>query len=278
MPKYSIITCISKPTIYSDCVLSSIQQYRGKHDIEIIPIYNTNGLYSASTALNIGIDTAKSDILIFCHQDVRLLFDWFCVLDKLIDNDWAILGSAGIALQYGINDIGYWGGAISTDTVAVGSVWHSDDIESQPYWDGIKELTRVHCVDECLFAIRKSTGLRFDTIFNGFHFYGIDICLQARAAAYNVCSAHLPIIHYGKYSSSFTGDKRYWAQLRLLHSKWQCQFPEMLATHLHWFNEKIISYIPYELESNDGRSITVKAMGIGKVMLADDRNRGIISQ
>lgn len=275
MPAVSLITCVSKPDIYNSCLLQSVKECRHRHDIRILPIINNNNLYSASDALNIGIIAAKSDIMIFVHQDVRLLYDWFGKLMEVLDQlptDWGVLGTAGIALQYTRKDIGFWGGALGLDTVAVGSVWDSDEsLVSPPYWDGIKEPTLVHCADECLFIVNRKAGLRFDTEFKGFHFYGVDICLQSRAVARPVYCAHLPIIHYGKYSASFTGDRKYWVYLRYLHTKWKDKFPEMLGTHMHWAKNELTSYISIGLEDDSGTSIDIQAMGIKNSKFSTDQ-------
>jgi len=281
MPKFSIITCISRPDVYSKCLLDSINKNRKKHDIEIIPIINNDNRYSASNALNIGIEVSKSDILIFAHQDVRLLYNWFDKLDDVINNldeNWGVIGSAGIALNYNRNDIGKWGGSLDVRTVAAGSVWDSDqNLDQPPYWDGIKEITPVHCVDECVFVLNKKTGLRFDSMFTGFHFYGVDICLQARSAAYTVYCAYLPIIHYGKYSASFTGDRKYWVYYRFLHHKWSRRFPDLLGTHMHWSDGELTSYISIALDNEVGTSVQLRAMGIEKMKLSTDRDRGFIN-
>jgi glycosyltransferase involved in cell wall biosynthesis len=271
MSEFSIISCISRPDVYNDCVIKSVNGCRGRHDIEFIPVLNLEGLYSASLALNVGINAATSDILVICHQDVQILGDWFTKLTETIaqlDDSWAILGSAGISLDYYRDDIGPWGGSLGPNTVAVGSVWDDDTKLAQPpYWDGEKSPTKCHCVDECLFVLRKSTGLRFDPLFNGFHFYGVDMCLQARAAGYNVYCADLPIIHFGKYSASFTNDSGYWLFLRKLYERWWRLFPEMLGTHMHWTESELTSYIPIELQSEDGCNLKIKSMGLGNVVM-----------
>lgn len=289
MPRFSIITCISKPDIYEKCLLSSINKCRKNHDIEIIPIINNDNRYSASVALNIGLEASKSQFSIVAHQDVSLQDDWFDQLEKHIHDldEWGVLGSAGISLEFGRSDIGAWGGALDRDTVAVGTVWDSDESE-EPYWDGAKEPTKVHCIDECLFVVNNQLGLRFDPAFTGFHFYGIDLCLQSRAAVYPVYAAHLPIIHYGRYSASLIRDHKYWYYLRFLFSKWRYQFPELLSTHMHWSMRaedgladtivnvpEIISYIPMKLET-EGLSIDILSMGIGEVNFAQDKRRGFI--
>lgn len=277
--KFSIITCVSNPTIYRDCLLDSVKKCRSKHDIEIIPIINNNNLYSASIALNIGIDVSKSDILIFAHQDVRLLDDWFTLATKTIESlseNWAIVGAAGINSKYNRDHIGKWGGSVVDEKIIVGTVYDSDD--SEAYWDGSKEISKIHCADECLFILNKKHGLRFDPGFNGFHFYGVDLCLQARAAAYDVVGAHLPIVHYGKYSASMSGNQQYWHYLRKLYNKWRLQFPVLLGTHMHWRygylgdthqENELTSYISTSLEDSSGLSIGIKAMGISDIEIMD---------
>ena len=275
MPDFSIITCISNADIYDQCLLQSINKMRNGYDIEIIPIINNDNRYSASNALNIGIDVAKSDILVFVHQDVSLLDDWFNILSSTIDllpENWGVLGSAGISMEFTRYDIGNWGGALKTDTIAVGTVYESDEsLDSAPYWDGEKSITQIHCADECLMVLNKKTGLKFDPMFSGFHFYGMDMCLQARAAGYTIWGSHLPIIHYGKYSASFSGDKKYWTYMRFLHHKWNMRFPELLGTHMHWSKDELTSYIPITLSANDGSTIILKSMGLSNVKLAMDK-------
>ncbi len=281
MPKFSVVTCVSNSDIYESCLLSSIRKTRRKHDIEIIPIINNDNRYSASVALNLGIDAAKSNNVIFVHQDVRLLGDWFDNLDRVlseVDDDWGIIGSAGINLKYGRSDIGKWGGSLSVDTVAVGSVWDSDEnLCNPPYWDGTKDTVAIHCVDECLFVLNKQCGLRFDKQFTGFHFYGVDMCLQARAAGYKIYGAHLPMIHYGRYSASFSGDRKYWIYFRYLHNKWHRRFLELLGTHMHWSSNELTSYISIGLEDQSGIEVNLRAMGIEKVRLYHDKEHGIIT-
>lgn len=286
MPDFSVVTCVSKPDVYSSCLLDSVNAARKSHDIEIIPIINNNNAYSASDALNIGISVSRSNNLIFAHQDVRLLGDWFDTLSSNLHNipdNWGVLGAAGISLKFNRDDIGRWGGARNERTVAVGTVYHSDEsLDYDPYWDGMKELQLVHCADECLFVLNKKADLRFDTKLNGFHFYGIDICLQARASAYGVYCASLPIIHYGQYSGSLTEDDRYWPHLRYLYDKWHMQFPEVLATHVYWGSDRskdadianeLTSYIPIRLEDNRGLTVDIRSLGIEKIKLSTDRKQ-----
>lgn len=279
MPDFSIITCISDPSLYNHILLESAHRARGKHDIEFVPVINTNNQYSAADACNIGIELARSDRLIFVHQDVRFLGDdWFAYLDLIIGTlpeEWAVVSAAGIGLKYGRYDIGKWGGAIHTDTVGVGQVWHTDeDLHLPPYWNGDTVTQKMHAADECLLVLNRKHDLRFDAKFAGFHFYGIDICLQARAAGYDVYGSNLPIIHYGKHSNSLVGDQKYWVYLRYLHNKWKYLFPDVYTTHMHWNGDQITSYIATSLEPEYGPPVTIRAMGLGKVNIAGDHHWG----
>lgn len=286
MPDFSIITCVSRPEVYDRCLLRSINATRGRHDVEIIPIHNEGNPYSASNALNIGIDVARSDNLILVHQDVRLLPGWFDRLRQVTNDmprDWAVLGSAGIDLQYGRGEIGQWGGAAKRASVAVGQVWDADErLNKEPYWNGSKETTKVHCADECLLVLNKRTGLRFDALFTGFHFYGVDLCLQGRAAGYGIYCGNLPIIHYGQYSASFMGNNKYWVYLRMLYDKWRLRFPELLGTHFHWSHSthphegvvpELTSYININLDDGEGCQVHLRSMGLNKVRLSSDRRQ-----
>jgi hypothetical protein len=279
MPKFSIVCCISKPDVFDKCLLRSVENVGKNVDYEIIPINNYNNAYSASGALNVGLDSSNSDVVIFAHQDVCLLKNWFVILADLLNQipeDWGVLGCAGISAQFSRSDIGMWGGALIGNTVAVGSVWDSDEnIDDDPYWDGFKDLQSIHCADECLFVLNKRTGLRFDTQFTGFHFYGIDICLQARAAAFGCYGAHLPIVHFGQYSASVVGDKKYWTFLRFLHNKWKLRFPEVLGTHMHWAPNELTSYISVGLSSGNIKC-DMKAMGIKKARFVTDKAQHFI--
>jgi hypothetical protein len=201
---------------------------------------------------------------VYAHQDVSLIPGGFEKLDKLFSTGIKMVGAAGIDIKYGSLDIGSWGGKTQVNQkLAVGTVYNDDNEYAckTPYWDGVKELTLVHCIDECFFAVSKDVKLRFDESLDGFHFYGIDYSLQVRKAGYDVYSADIPIIHYGKYSTSMGKNNKYWKILRFLHTKWNAAFPELLTTHMNWnlFGE-VSSQIGFRLKSNDG--IEVQVLGV----------------
>lgn len=260
MIKYSIVTVVNNDDVYDKCLLQSIKSEK-RRDIEFVPIFNYNNQFTASIALNYGLTVAKGEYVIICHQDVGIKPGTMEILDNFLTPDIMILGASGVDLSCKASDVGMWGGTKSK-TLAVGTVY-SSDTQSEPYWSGISELTKVHCVDECFFVVKKSILTRFDNNFNGFHFYGVDFCLQARKQGYDVHAASIPIIHYGEYSGSMLNNSRYWPLLRKLHGKWRVHFPELLTTHMHWDDlGEITSYIGYKLRSDDGLEFQVSSTKI----------------
>lgn len=266
MTKYAIITCISKPEVYQSCLLDSLTKCRRSFDVEIVPVFNTTGQYSASVALNYGMSVTDADVVIFSHQDITLLDDWFERLDAAVNSldDWAIIGASGITLAATRYHIGGWGGPISAEhKIAVGTVYSDNGLE----WDGIKELTAVHTVDECLFVLNRSTGLKFDTAIAGFHLYGTDLSLQARKAGLGVYAASLPLVHHNSHSSSLRDS--YWPMLHHMFHKWRQPFPEVLGTFYHWATfdgaPEIVGYIGHKMRLDD-YLINVKCMKIGRVL------------
>jgi len=272
----TIVTCVTKPDVYETCLLKSIYVTKGHHIIDILPIHNKNRVYTAPVAFNIALESSKSDIIIFCHQDVRLLPGFFENLEQYIMllPRWAIIGVAGISLSYGIDDIKPAGGSKHDTTIAVGKVWHTDNINNPPYWDGDNNLTPVHCVDEVLFVYNRQAGLKFDTMLLGFHGYGIDLSLEARHKQESVYAANLPIIHYGEHSSSITCDRSYWQSLLKLAYKWGQHFPILLGTFMHGKIDSketsITSYIPMSLEDDSGIQIQISSIEIKNLKCSTD--------
>ncbi len=277
-PRWAIATCVADPAVYRDVLLASVNRCRGDHPIEILPVWNLEGRYSAALALNLALETAKADMVICVHQDVELLGDWFTNLAAAtaeLPPNWGVLGAAGIAAHCGRPDIGMWGGSLRGDTVAVGTVHAAAD--QPPYWNGQSDLTPIHAPDECLFVVNRRTGVQFDLAFTGYHFYGVDLCLQVRAAGLFVYGASLPLAHGSRYSGSLTADGAYWRQLRLLHSKWSNRFPTLLGTHFHWATGELTSYIQYGVDSDSGLSVDVRSAGIVEAATSDDERYGIVT-
>lgn len=217
-------------------------------DVDVLPIYNTNNVYTAAIAGNIGIEIAKTRYVMYVHQDVEFMPGSGRLISDMIDSmdDRRIIsGAAGISLNYNNLNIDEWG--FCKDNNNVGVVYDENEIS----WNGSSEIDLVHSLDEICLIIDKHSGIRFDTSIDGFHLYGLDICLQARSAGYEISAGPMNLRHYGKYSSSIYRDHNFLRKLIRVYDKWKMQFPYVYAPYAHWSDGRIVSYLPYAIKNFD---------------------------
>jgi glycosyltransferase involved in cell wall biosynthesis len=161
----TFITCVSDWKMYESCVVSSLEQMNSSQEkIEQVPINNKDNQFSASQALNIGLEKASGDFIIFCHQDVVFPQHWLSKLFRRIEEleqyvtSWGVIGFAGRCAD----------GSQSG---------HIEDPRGEFFHPPLPR--QVQTLDELCLVIRKDSGLRFDEYFNNFHLYGADLCLTA---------------------------------------------------------------------------------------------------
>jgi len=151
------------------------------------------GFSSAAIAYNDAIDRAKTDLIVFAHQDVYFPDDWLANLEhslqllKLSDPDWGVLGCAGA------NNRGLF--AAHLYSVGLGMV-------GAPF----ERPVPIDTLDEFVLILRKSSGLRFDPTLPHFHFYGTDICMSARKdnrKCYVISAFSVHNTSYGTLSPEF---------------------------------------------------------------------------
>jgi hypothetical protein len=140
----------------------------------------SNRSYSALSRLyDEAYEEADHDLLVFCHQDVFFPPDWEARLMSALarlerqDPEWGVVGSVGVppplpddregpARRFR-HPRGHW--AAPSGYRYAGPLPHA-----------------VQALDEMWLGVRKRTGVRFDRGLPGFHCYGIDLSLTARAA------------------------------------------------------------------------------------------------
>lgn len=172
MSKVSIITLVNDIELYDKCVRKSF----GNSPVELISVMYPE---SAASGLNEGIDLAKNDLIVMCHQDVVFPENWIEKLQQQIalinDSNFGVLGVYGI--KYDCSD-------------GIGNVK-----------SGNRKLHRGNppglamSLDECCLIIRKSSGLRFDESLVLFHMYGADICLTAYSKGMNCYAIDAEVCH-----------------------------------------------------------------------------------
>jgi hypothetical protein len=144
--------------------------------------------YSTITKL---IETVSEPLFILCHQDVRPdcghrlpdLERAITELDRL-DGKWAVAGNAG--------------GSQALRMVRRLTDPHGESTEAHL-------PRRVQSLDENLLVIKARTGISCSPGLRGFHYYGSDLCLNARAAGYRsyVIDFHLRHLSGGKKDASY---------------------------------------------------------------------------
>ena len=232
----SFVTCINNMEQYRNYIVGSLLKSKTKRNYEIIPVVNTGNRYSAAQALNIGIERARGGLVVLCHQDVLFYEDW---VDKLFERvaeiettckDWGVLGTAGISeredvmgLVHNIN----------------GSVQWSSTVRATVY--------PVQTVDEHCMIIRKDSGLRFDeTVFDGWHFYGPDICLTALSRGMKNYGVLCPLVHNSNAGSLMSGRREFMRLLNSLSKKWSAKFKHIRTPTSVIRGKKVRTFIKFK--------------------------------
>lgn len=176
-----------------------------------VPFHGYRDCHSAAEAYNRGLDETDAEIVVFAHQDVYLPSNWELAVRRAvgalaqIDPDWAVIGAVGT----------------KADGSVVGRSWSSGlgRMIGEPFLD----LASIVCVDEMLIVLRRGSGLRFDEGLPGFHLYGSDIVLTARATNLGSYVANIPAVHNSKPVRGLGG--AYTNAYRYMCRKWAALLP-----------------------------------------------------
>jgi glycosyltransferase involved in cell wall biosynthesis len=210
----SFITCVSDIRQYKDLVVSSLLKNQTKKQFDIIPVFNFDNSYSAARALNIGMSRSRSDLVVLCHQDAGFFEPWIDILYDRIEEiekttkNWGVLGTGGVMKH----------------DEKFGIAYNSRKEVIWKHGDKSKHIAQVQTVDEVCVIIKKSSGLMFDELFDGFHFYGADIALESITRGFVNYGIWNPTIHDWTGRSLVTGKEDYIRQLNLLCNKWKDKF------------------------------------------------------
>lgn len=185
---------------------------------------------SAAIGLNALLEKAVGDVIILAHQDLYLPQNWFeqlsATLDWLDKNDpkWGVLGA--------------WG--------RLGS-----EYRGHIYTTGLRRLLGksfelplpVDTLDEVLLIINAKAGLQFDANLEGFHLYGSDICLTAKAKGFNNYVIDAFALHNSNGLKTLPRD--FWTCYRQMKRKWAKQLPikasciTISKSRLHYWNQRL---------------------------------------
>jgi Glycosyltransferase like family len=156
------------------------------------------GFSSAASAYNDAIEKAKTDLIVFAHQDVYFPAEWLADLSRSLemleesDPDWGVLGCSGV----------------KTPDLRAGYLYSVGlGVLGEPF----EQPVPIDTLDEFILILRKSSGLRFDPTLPLFHFYGTDICMSARKqkrGCYAISAFTVHNTSYGPLAPEFY--KCYW--------------------------------------------------------------------
>ena len=231
----SIIIC-SRTASISDELTQNIDQTIGI-PYELVIIDNSDNLYSIFSAYNEGVKRSKYEVLCFMHDDIIFKTkDWgMKVMNRFNSPKLGAIGVAG-SPYYAILPGAWWSGNYISY-----SLYGEKEYAYQPKQDN---ALPVVVLDGLWFCVRKSlfSKIRFDdTIYNGFHYYDMDISLQIQQTGYKLLSVYDISIQH----SSGKLDTIWLNNALLLQKKWENNLP-IFSEKLPYFKEVTIEYAVLE--------------------------------
>jgi hypothetical protein len=203
--EWSVISAVNNEAVLRSCLLSS-------PDIQSASeVILQTGYHSAAAAYNAGIAKATSDVLVLVHQDVYLPAGWIAKVQGALaslarkDPQWAVAGVWG----------GKSGGNFTGHLYCAGLM----RVLGKPSED-VREVTSL---DEVLLILRKSSGVCFDERLRGFHMYGTDICLEAKARGLKSYAISAFCVHNTNGYRLLPLD--FWKSYLFLRRKWRSELP-----------------------------------------------------
>ena len=165
---------------------------------------------SAAEGLNAGLAQAAHDVVAFVHHDVYLPPWWESQIETALrdldrrDPEWGVLGPAGARLEG--EHLCYTGSLL--------------DGETSRRWGFPWGLpAEVDTLDELALIVRRDAGLRFDETLAGFHAYGAQLCLAARARGLRNYAILAECEHRSE-SSGWAPDAAYFAAHAHVAKRW----------------------------------------------------------
>lgn len=167
----TIIYSTHKDKDYNDKFKTHLLNNVGLNDVQILE-YQNNNEYSLAQVYNSGITESIYDIIVCCHNDIKLEKGWGVkLLDDFNNNpDFGIIGKAGSCYfpKSGV----YWEKMQQT---MVGQVWHHPIGQKKwinNYSPKLPFLVPVVTIDGLFISFDKTKiKHKFDESFGKFHFY-----------------------------------------------------------------------------------------------------------
>lgn len=201
----SFVVITHRPEILERDLASSAVIASARH--QLVTITNPS---SAASGLNAGLARAAHRIVAFVHHDVYLPPWWESQIEAALrdldrrDPEWGVLGPAGARFD---GERLHYAGSLFDGTARRrwGFPW------------GLP--AEVDTLDELLLIVRREANLRFDETLTGFHAYGAQISLAARARGLRNY-AILAECEHRSDSSGWSPDGAYFAAHAHVAKRW----------------------------------------------------------
>lgn len=204
-----------RPLTFVACVNDDAQL---NHNLMASPIFGDGsphelllyrGMDSAAQGLNRGIREAQHDLVVLVQQDTYLPSWWPARLAA----QWDAASESGAPAIAGPFGLRYREGG----RTHVGHAIDRDNLLQTPH----KLPADVDGLDELVMVVPRSGSLRFDPAL-GWHLYGTDLVLQARAAGRRAVVLDVPCHHNSLFSAL---DDAYRHAEAVLAAKWPRELP-----------------------------------------------------
>jgi GT2 family glycosyltransferase len=226
-PSVSIIVCSRNPKEALSVKRNLLGTAKYPKSLEIIVLDNREKNEGLCTVYNQGVAKANGRVLVFMHEDVWMMEkEWDAVLLKKFREmpEMQILGVAGSAL---LVDYPYALWAVANIPYTFGKVVHlleKDELFFLSLFNDRDGDQEAVVVDGLWFAVRKTLfeKCRFDEqIFTKFHFYDLDICMQALEHGKVFVTTDIRVLH--KSEGTFKDEWKEWS--RIFIEKWKHKLP-----------------------------------------------------
>jgi hypothetical protein len=186
---------------------------------------------------------AGNDLVLFAHQDVTLPPGWearfYSALRELERRDpqWGVIGSVGV-LPF-LED--------HSPEEPIPHYVRGHFADPSGYWLAGPLPQPVQALDEMWLGLRKRSGIGFDPSLPGFHCYGTDVCMSARAAGRQAYAIDAFVWHNcrdsaGKLISSAAGSAK-------MVRRWSAEFTEQHRASREYVERKWKRYLPFHTTS-----------------------------
>lgn len=211
--RLAFVICVSDPRILARNALASPCLAGRAGD----PMFLMHGCGSAADGFNAALLLARSEWLVFLHQDVFLPEGWdaqFLVELERAEKRFPRLAVVG---PYGVR------------TLADGTPLRAGKVRDRGRWlDEPAELPcAVQSLDELLFAVRRDSGLQLDPRL-GFDLYATDLALSARARGLQAAVVEAPCHHNSGWMPDAVPEavvRRFSAAAAVFAGKWRNELP-----------------------------------------------------